>query len=121
MQVQITARAASCNAGTVLIEQTASGVGLIQLLRERTSLNVIARQPQGSKEDRLLRQEAKFEAGRVYLPKEAHWLADFERELLTAPNGKYDDQLDALTQLLEWVTKNRDPMCSDIGIPGYRL
>jgi hypothetical protein len=37
------------------------------------------------------------------LPNQAPWLAEFERELLAFPNGRYDDQLDALLQLLDWL------------------
>ena len=36
----------------------------------------------------------------VYLPEKAAWLAAFESELAAFPNGKHDDQVDALTQFL---------------------
>jgi len=32
------------------------------------------------------------------LPREAPWLADFERELFDFPNGAHDDMVDAFTQ-----------------------
>jgi YD repeat-containing protein len=41
-----------------------------------------------------------FEAGRILLPNEAPWLADFEHELLAFPYGGYDDQVDALLLFL---------------------
>jgi phage terminase large subunit-like protein len=44
-----------------------------------------------------------IEAGRVWLPKEAAWLADFQHELLHFPNGKHDDQVDSLSQFLQWA------------------
>ena len=50
----------------------------------------------------MLRHEAVFESGNIWLPKEAPWLADFQSELLAFPNGKYDDQVDALLPLLDW-------------------
>jgi hypothetical protein len=50
----------------------------------------------------MRRHEARFEASNVLLPKEAAWLADFERELLDFPNGPHDDQVDALLLFLDW-------------------
>jgi hypothetical protein len=43
---------------------------------------------------------AKFEAGEVYLPRSAPWLAEFERELFAFPGVKYDDQCDSVSQAL---------------------
>ena len=87
---------------TVLVEDTSSGMGLIQMLREKSSLQVIGRRPDADKEVRMLRHEAVFESGNIWLPKEAPWLADFQSELLAFPNGKYDDQVDALLLFLDW-------------------
>jgi predicted phage terminase large subunit-like protein len=49
---------------------------------------------------RLYVQAAKFEAGHVYFPRNAPFLADLEAELLTFPQGEHDDQVDCLTQAL---------------------
>ena len=54
----------------------------------------------------MSRQQGRFEAGRVLLPNEAPWLADFENELLVFPGGRYDDQVDALLLFLEWFVQN---------------
>ena len=35
----------------------------------------------------MSRQQGRFEAGRILLPNEAPWLADFESELLAFPGG----------------------------------
>lgn len=40
---------------------------------------------------------ALVDAGRVFWPKDAPWLSDFEDELLTFPVGKHDDQVDVLS------------------------
>jgi predicted phage terminase large subunit-like protein len=90
----------------VIVEDTASGMGLIQMLREQTRLNVIGRHPKDDKETRLSRHQGRFEASRIFLPVEAPWLAGFEHELLAFPNGRYDDQVDALLLFLDWLSQN---------------
>jgi predicted phage terminase large subunit-like protein len=106
MQERIKALAAQWEVTHTIIEDTASGMGLIQLLREQTHLPVIGQHSSDNKETRLSRHEGRFEAGRILLPTEAPWLADFESELLAFPNGRYDDQVDALMLCLDWFAKN---------------
>ena len=83
-------------------------MGLIQLLREETRVNVVGRRPDADKQTRMSRQLGRFEAGRILLPSEAPWLADFEKELLDFPGGRYDDQVDALLLFLELNTTKFD-------------
>ncbi|MCX7880769.1 MAG: phage terminase large subunit [Ignavibacteria bacterium] len=48
-----------------------------------------------------------FDAGKVYFDKDAVWLSELEKELLEFPNGKHDDQVDALAyipQLIEPIS-----------------
>ncbi len=90
----------------VLVEDTSTGMGLIQLLKEHPCINVIGRRPKDDKETRMARQQGRFEAGRILLPKEATWLAEFENELLAFPHGRYDDQVDTVLLLLEWLSDN---------------
>jgi predicted phage terminase large subunit-like protein len=106
MQHQIMALAAQWTVTHVIVEDTASGMGLIQLLREQTSLPAFGIHPKDDKETRLSRHQGRFEAGRILLPMEAPWLADFENELLAFPNGRNDDQVDALLLFLDWFSKN---------------
>jgi predicted phage terminase large subunit-like protein len=117
MKQHIIARVARWNADLVIVEDTSSGTALIELLKEQSNLSVVGRQPKGGKEERMLRQLGKFEAGRVLLPTEAAWLADFEKELLSFPNGKFDDQVDALMQVLEWCSPMRMRNEVDLGRP----
>jgi predicted phage terminase large subunit-like protein len=91
-----------------LIEDTATGVGLIQDLRRRSNISVLGVTPKADKESRLYAQLGQFEAGQVLLPMEAPWLADFERELLSFPATRNDDQVDALILILERF-RNRPP------------
>ena len=43
---------------------------------------------------------AQFEAGQVFLPQRAPWLPELETELFSFPNGRHDDQVDSISQLL---------------------
>ena len=61
--------------------------------------------PAGDKLMRLHGQSAAFENGLVLLPKEAHWLSEYERELTTFPGSKHDDQVDSTTQGLDWMRR----------------
>ena len=99
----IRALAAHWRPDLVIVEDTSTGMGLIQLLKEYPSVNVVGRRPKDDKETRMSRQQGRFETGRILLPNEAPWLAEFESELLTFPYGRYDDQVDALLLVLEWL------------------
>jgi predicted phage terminase large subunit-like protein len=102
----------------VIIEDTSSGMGLIQILQEEPCIDVIGRQPKGDKLVRMAQHEARFEAQRILLPKEAPWLAEFEAELLAFPSGRYDDQVDALLLFLDWLGREEryaEPV--GIGLP----
>ncbi|OWK46609.1 phage terminase large subunit [Fimbriiglobus ruber] len=51
---------------------------------------------QGGKETRAVAAEIRVEAGRVWFPSNQPWVSELERELLSFPHGKHDDQVDAL-------------------------
>ena len=42
----------------------------------------------------------KIEAGQVFLPECASWLADLEAELFAFPFARHDDQCDSISQAL---------------------
>src|SRR5262245_22886320 len=67
----------------------------------------IGQKPEGSKTDRMVAQSSKIEAGHVHLPKEADWLDGFLLELLAFPNGRHDDQVDSVSQFLNWAAKRK--------------
>lgn len=88
----------------VLIEDKGPGLQLIQDLRHEGELYPIQITPEVDKITRASRQSVKIEAGQVHLPLpgQARWLKDFHTEVLQFPSGKHDDQVDSMTQFLEW-------------------
>jgi predicted phage terminase large subunit-like protein len=101
-------KAAQYNPHALLIEDAASGTSLIQTLQTGTMLPVIGITPHEAKEIRAQACAPVIEAGRVFLPEEASWLADYEVELLQFPNGNHDDQVDSTTQYLNWAREPAD-------------
>ena len=94
----------------MVVEDAVLGSGLIRDLTD-AGLPVVAVKPEGSKKTRMQIQSAKFEAGLVYFPKQAPWLADYEAELFGFPNVRFDDQVDSTSQAL-----TVDPLFYDMGI-----
>jgi predicted phage terminase large subunit-like protein len=90
-------------ATVVLIEDKASGTQLIQELIHEGVHAVTRYKPDCDKLMRLHAQTGAIENGFVYLPREAHWLAQYLHELTTFPNSKYDDQVDSTSQALAWT------------------
>ena len=84
----------------LLIENKGSGMSLVQDLK-RDSIHAVGVDPDGDKVMRMNAQTARIEAGAVSLPRRAPWLDEFKRELMAFPNGRYDDQVDALSQALK--------------------
>lgn len=97
------AQAAKWNPYALLIEDAASGQSLIQDLKRETRLPVVPIKPDRDKVARANAITPQLEAGLVYLPEGAEWLADFMDECATFPLGMHDDQVDALTMGLGYV------------------
>ncbi|MDT9597924.1 phage terminase large subunit [Sphingosinicella rhizophila] len=99
----VIALADSFRPDVLLIEDKVSGTGLIQDLREEAqALPVIPYLPQGDKETRMRLRAAAIEAQLVYLPRDAFWLDAFEMEVRQFPGGKHDDQIDSMSQMLDY-------------------
>lgn len=98
----------------ILLEDKGSGQQLLQDVRRETLLPVVAFNPKTDKVTRFAAITAIIESGRVFLPEQAPWLADFESELFAFPGGAHDDQVDALTQYLDWLRG------TVLGNPGIR-
>jgi len=91
------------DASSILIEDKASGQSLIQELKRSTKLPIIAINPTKDKETRFISSLFFFESGKVFFPNNAHWLCELEEELFSFPNAKHDDQVDSITQFLNWI------------------
>jgi predicted phage terminase large subunit-like protein len=87
----------------ILIEDKASGTGVIQLVQAKAWLPIVPIEPEGDKVTRLAVESPAIEAGRVWLPNHAPWLPEFEKELISAPNGAFLDQCDSVSQFLCWI------------------
>jgi len=90
---------------TLLIEDKASGQSVIQTLKQETMLPIIPIKVDKDKESRAHSASDMVQAGRVYLPTSASWVADFIDELGKFPYGEHDDIVDAMTQLINFIRK----------------
>ena len=88
-----------------LIEDKANGPAVITMLK-REIPGLIAIEPHGSKVSRAMAVAPYVESGNVWLPmpKYAPWLHDLLEELAAFPSVKHDDQVDAMTQAINYLT-----------------
>lgn len=95
-----------------LVEEKANGAAVIDSLKSKVG-GLVPIQPEGGKEARAAAVEPLVEAGNVYLPDaehipaprgyEATSVTDFIEECAVFPNGTHDDQVDTMTQALNWL------------------
>lgn len=91
-----------------LIEDKANGPAVIEEL-SREIPGVIAINPEGGKVARAWAAQPTVEAGGVFLPAEPeHRANEVEDEAAEFPNAAHDDDVDAMTQFLNWVRTNHD-------------
>lgn len=86
----------------VVIEEKSTGASLLQELRNDTDLPVLPFEPEKDKITRLGTESPAIEAGNVWLPEDADWLMDFEKEIAAFPNGDTMDQGDVLSMSLKY-------------------
>lgn len=60
--------------------------------------------PKVAKEVRLSTQTVRLEQGEFLFPRDAAFLDDLKRELVTFGHSKHDDQVDSITQFVAWAT-----------------
>jgi predicted phage terminase large subunit-like protein len=89
----------------IYVEDSSNAIALIQQLKSESRLPIIPVPAKGSKEARVEGITGTLEAKKVFLPEDAPWLIEFEKELLAFPAGKHDDQVDAFTIALTKAIK----------------
>ena len=88
-----------------IIEKKASGQSLIQDMR-RAGLPVLDYTPDRDKTARVYAATPLMEAGRVWLPKGYEWSDSLFSEAITFPNGRHDDQVDAMTMAVHYMKES---------------
>jgi predicted phage terminase large subunit-like protein len=85
-----------------LIEKAANGAAVITMLESKI-MGIIPVKPSKSKVDRVMSVLPLYEAGNVLYPDPdiAPWIEDHIDEVLTFPNGRNDDRVDAESQSCE--------------------
>ena len=78
------------------VEDSSFGLGIIQMAR-RQGLPIRNLKADKSKTARSVPAAAGVENGTIYFLKNANWLIEFEKELVSFPSGTHDDQVDALS------------------------
>ena len=91
--------AAKFRADQVLVEDAGTAMALVPELQSQVR-GLTSVKPDRDKQTRMSVASAKFEAGQVFLPERAEWLADLESELFAFPSGRHDDQVDSISQAL---------------------
>ncbi len=87
-----------------LVEDKANGTAIISILKNQIS-GIVPINPTESKLARLSAISPQIEAGNVFLPntKFKPWINDFLDEVLRFPKGKHDDQVDCMSQALDYL------------------
>lgn len=98
----------------VVVETVGVGRGLHDHLYRQDRFGVRAYNPKTGKDHRMSIQSPKIEQGLVRLPISAPWKEGFIAEAAAFPNGKYDDQVDSMSQVLYALDRNLGElrMCS---------
>jgi predicted phage terminase large subunit-like protein len=93
-----------------LIEATASGPALMSDVSRKLARRIEEITPDGrSKAARLIPHVPLIRAGGVRLPEGGVWCPEFIQEFVEFPVGPSDDQIDAATQYLDWISVNPIP------------
>lgn len=95
------------NPNFILIEDRMSGQQLVQVLREERVSGLEPILPTLNKEVRAMGQTPVMRD--VVLEKGAPWVDAFLLEAAHFPKGRYDDQVDSMTQALEWMRDRHIP------------
>lgn len=101
-----------------LVEDKANGPAIISTLKNTIS-GIIPVNPQGSKIARAQAVAPLWEAGNVYIPNpnKYPWVHEFLAELLNFPSAAHDDQVDAMSQALNYLDSRKNITVPEISFP----
>ena len=85
------------------IESVQYQISLVQVAL-RAGLPVKSMTAHKNKRARAMGIATFLEGGKIFFAQNAHWLNDFESELLNFPNGQYDDMTDAFSYIAEIIS-----------------
>lgn len=77
--------------------------------------------PIADKETRLIGVSGQLEGGLCLLPADAPWLEAFRSELRAFPVGRHDDQVDNMTQFLEYQLQRGSSLLAERDEYGRKL
>ena len=97
----------------VLVEDAGSGSALFRTSGARSSGD--RAQGERPKSRAPLSASAYLEAGLMWLPRDAAWLAEFEAELLGFPGARYDDQVTVCPSTSTGFVRGRKPYLNGSG------
>lgn len=93
--------------GSKLVEDKANGPAVISALSDKIT-GIIPVNPEGGKVARANAVSHLFRAGNVKVPRPERepWIDGYVEELVSFPDGKYDDRVDATTQALRYLSES---------------
>lgn len=103
-----------------LIEDKANGSAIISTLKKQIS----GLKPINPTESKIARAEAisiYIETGNVYIPENAPYIADLEDEIINFPAVDHDDQIDCMTQALNYFRENAPLQISENNLKILKL
>jgi len=89
----------------ILVEDASSGPGLAKMLEEHHHRCQLWPTAGLNKEERLEPHLHMFSEGRVLIKNNQAWTTELASELLSFPFSRHDDQVDAMTQYLNWAAE----------------
>jgi predicted phage terminase large subunit-like protein len=93
-------------ADRIIIEDAGSGKSLWQELRQQGPFQPLMWSVTENKEERFVGTLGEIESGNILLPADAPWLAAFKSELKAFPSSRHDDQVDSVSQFIQFAIQN---------------
>ncbi len=96
---------------TFIVEYAGSGISLIMYMKKRAK-RIFWHKPGEDKVTRAARVLPIFAEGRVFVVRrkgQDAWIEPWMNEMLSFPNGRFDDQVDSIVQALHWAEPRANP------------